>query len=63
MLSLVDKQTISKWELGESNPDYDKIVSLCEIFNISTEELLRNKKLKSDLVLKIKTTSGDISIN
>ena len=40
----VSRQTISKWELGESNPDFDKIVPLCELFNISTEELLRDKK-------------------
>ena len=40
----VSRQTISKWELGESCPDFDKIVPLCEVFNITTEELLRDKK-------------------
>lgn len=40
----VSRQTISKWELGESCPDFDKIVPLCELFDISTEELLRDKK-------------------
>ena len=40
----VSRQTISKWELGESCPDFDKIVPLCEVFNIGTEELLRDKK-------------------
>ncbi len=40
----VSRQTISKWELGESNPDFDKIEPLCEVFNITTEELLRDKK-------------------
>jgi len=37
----VSRQTISKWELGESNPDFDKIVPLCNFFNISTDEFLR----------------------
>lgn len=42
----VSRQTISKWELGESSPDFDKIVPLCEVFNISTEELLRDRKIE-----------------
>ena len=42
----VSRQTISKWELGESCPDFDKIVPLCELFDISTEELLRDKKIE-----------------
>lgn len=42
----VSRQTISKWELGESCPDFDKIVPLCELFDITTEELLRDKKIQ-----------------
>lgn len=37
----VSRQTISKWETGESNPDFDKIVPLCSFFNISTDEFLK----------------------
>lgn len=37
----VSRQTISKWETGESNPDFDKIVPLCDYFNISTDDLLK----------------------
>ena len=44
----VSRQTISKWELGESNPDSDKIVPLCEVFGISTEELLRDRKIEEN---------------
>lgn len=40
----VSRQTISKWELGESSPDFDKIVPICELFQITTEELLRDNK-------------------
>ncbi len=43
----VSRQTVSKWELGESCPDFDKIVPLCEVFNIGTEELLRDKEVSS----------------
>ena len=45
----VSRQTISKWEVGESCPDFDKIVPLCELFNISTEELLRDKKIEEKI--------------
>ena len=39
----VSRQTISKWETNQSLPDSDKIVPLCELFDISTDDLLRNK--------------------
>ncbi len=42
----VSRQTVSKWETGESNPDFDKIVPLCELFGITTEELLRDRKIE-----------------
>lgn len=37
----VSRQTISKWETGETNPDFDKIVPLCDFFEITTDELLK----------------------
>lgn len=48
----VSRQTISKWETGESNPDIDKIVLLCNFFEISTDEFLRGK----DIVYERKLT-------
>lgn len=39
----VTRQTVSKWETNQSTPDFDKIVPLCELFEISTEELLTGK--------------------
>ena len=44
----VTRQTISKWETGQSTPDFDKIVPLCNIFEISTEELLIGTKKEDD---------------
>jgi len=40
----VSRQTISKWETNQSTPDFDKIVPLCELFEIGVEELLTGKK-------------------
>lgn len=39
----VTRQTVSKWETNQSTPDFDKIVPICELFGISTEELLTGK--------------------
>lgn len=44
----VSRQTISKWETGESNPDFDKIIPLCDLYNISTDELIRGE-IKSNI--------------
>ncbi len=45
----VSRQTISKWETNQSQPDFDKIIPLCQLFNISSEELLTGKKAIKDL--------------
>ena len=36
----VTRQTISKWELGQTTPEMDKLVEISKIFNITTDELL-----------------------
>lgn len=41
----VTRQTISKWETDQSTPDFDKIVPLCKLYGITTDELLIGKKL------------------
>ena len=39
----VTRQTVSKWELGDSTPDLDKLVLLSELFEISLDELVLDK--------------------
>lgn len=39
----VTRQTISKWELGESAPEMEKLVMLGDYFNISLDELVLGK--------------------
>ncbi len=36
----VSRQSISKWELGQTIPDVDKIIRMSELFNVSTDTLL-----------------------
>ena len=38
----VTRQTISKWELGETHPDISQAKKLSMIFNISLDELVNN---------------------
>ena len=42
----VTRQTISKWETNQSSPEFDKILPLCELFEISTDELITGKNNK-----------------
>ena len=35
----VTRQTISKWELGQSKPDMDKLLEISKLFEVSVEEL------------------------
>ena len=40
----VTRQTVSKWETNQSTPDFDKIKPLCELYEISADELLTGEK-------------------
>ena len=36
----VSRQTISKWEVGDSTPDMEKLVAISELFEISLDALV-----------------------
>ena len=38
----VSRQTVSKWELGQSYPDFQKLVLLSDFFNISLDKLIKD---------------------
>lgn len=40
----ISRQSISKWESGQSIPELDKIVQISEIFGVSTDYLLKNSE-------------------
>ena len=46
----VTRQTVSKWETNQSTPDFDKIVPLCELYEISPNELLTGEKQEQETV-------------
>ena len=44
----VTRQTISKWETNQSTPDFDKIVPLCNLYEITPNELLMKERQKEN---------------
>lgn len=47
----VARQTVSKWELGNTTPEMDKLIKISEIFNVSLDELIgkENKQEKTNI--------------
>ncbi len=44
----VSRQAVSKWESGQSLPDTEKIVLMCEHFSVSADYILRWTESKTD---------------
>ena len=40
----VSRQTISKWEVGESTPDMEKLVAISDLFEVSLDELVKGEE-------------------
>ena len=57
----VSRQTISKWEMDAANPEMDKALELCKIFNCSLDNLFRDEMDKRSTKysnLRIETVPG-----
>jgi len=59
----VSRQTVSKWEVGDSTPDMEKLIAISDLFGISLDELVLDKapepapdpqSVKSELYADIK---------
>ena len=44
----VSRQSISKWETNASVPELDKLIKLSEIFAVTLDELVMDKKPEQD---------------
>ena len=42
----VSRQTVSKWEVGESTPDMEKLVAISDLFGVSLDELVKGEEPK-----------------
>lgn len=41
----VSRQSISKWESGETLPELERVVALSQVFNVTTDYLLKSKEV------------------
>ena len=41
----VSRQSVSKWESGQSYPEMDKVLQICSLFNLNINELI-NENIK-----------------
>ena len=39
----VARQTVSKWELGETTPEMDKLIMISELYKITLDELVKEE--------------------
>ncbi len=53
----VTRQTVSKWETDQSTPDFDKVVPICKLYDISTEELFGEVAVREKEVIN---SSNDV---
>lgn len=52
----VSRQSVSKWESGQSIPDMDKIVKMSAIFSVSTDYLLKDDISEDESIPQVQTT-------
>lgn len=43
----VTRQTVSKWELGQTTPEMDKLLELSKLFNVSVDDLINDSDLEN----------------
>ena len=41
----VSRQSVSKWESGASTPDLNRVIQLAELFQVTTDFLLKEEEL------------------
>ena len=46
----VSRQTVSKWEVGDSTPDMEKLIAISDLFEISLDELVLDKNPETVVV-------------
>lgn len=54
----VSRQSVSKWEMDQALPQLDKVVQLCKLFKITTDQLLSEQICLSDTEAKVNKYFG-----
>lgn len=48
----VSRQAVSKWETGETSPETEKIIMICDLFDCSMDDLIKGKVIIEDATSK-----------
>ena len=58
----VSRQAVSKWELGQGYPEMEKLIKLCDLFEVNLDYLVRDKKLENKNINQFKSDSSYASL-
>ena len=58
----ISRQSVSKWESNQSIPDSEKIIQLSQLFDVSTDYLLKDDLLESSSVQKGSTPAKRVTL-
>ena len=47
-VGIYSEQAVYKWQRGESMPTLDNLVALCELFDVTTDELLIRRRIGNE---------------
>lgn len=53
----VSRQTISKWEQGSVYPEIERLIKICELFQCSIEQILRE-----DMILNYEALRSNVIV-
>ena len=56
----VVRQTISKWELGQSKPDTDKLIEISKLLNVDLNQLIDDDATICDNLSESEVTSNEV---
>lgn len=59
----VSRQTVSKWETDQSTPDFDKIIPICNLYEIDANELLTGEKSNVKAPINNRKSAKTISLS
>lgn len=59
---MVSRQTVSKWELGETTPEMDKLILISEFFDLSLDELVKGSDISNINLKDAKSFEGNLYI-
>ncbi|MBS4537541.1 helix-turn-helix transcriptional regulator [Clostridium sp. D2Q-11] len=46
----VSRQSVSKWEAGQTYPEIDKLIILSDFFNITLDDLIKGKSTEGNII-------------